>query len=162
MTPKLAVLIQSLSEKNCQGTLSGDSCHPNHTIKAIPVCEFIIAKRNCSKPAIFQSETDAVCERLKCRGYSNWMLTRAKQRVSNIPRTNLLHSKFSNKNVSGVTNVSEKPYRTSSVTFSTTFSTQFRKISDIIKKNAFLSSIHTLRFSLYLMRDINVLQIVIK
>lgn len=73
--------------------LSVDSCHPIHTIKAIPITELIIAKRNCSLTSEFVAETTGIYNRFKQWKYFMWMWDRELKKVINIPKNKLLAEK---------------------------------------------------------------------
>lgn len=57
--------------KSCSGntTLFATSCHPYHTINAIPYAEFISARRNCSTESAFEQECQVISQRLLEIGY---------------------------------------------------------------------------------------------
>ncbi|KAM9311525.1 proteinase-activated receptor 3-like [Gastrophryne carolinensis] len=72
-------------------TLRAESCHPPHTIRAIPVGEMVRARRNCSEQEIFEEELDLISERLGQRGYSPALLTRARDIASARDRSTMLN-----------------------------------------------------------------------
>lgn len=78
--------------KECAGkSLSlATSCHPSHTIRSIPVGEFIRARRNCSSPDSFLQEFNIITSRLKERGYQDWHINRGVTIAKNRDRCTLL------------------------------------------------------------------------
>lgn len=106
-------------------TLHAASCHPLHTVQAIPMGELVRAKRNCSSATAFDIEKQTVCKRLKERQYPPWMLGRATEKIAHVDRESLLG------------NNTHKPLSHISdgfSIFSTPYSLQFKQISDIIHK----------------------------
>ncbi|XP_056416610.1 uncharacterized protein LOC130357893 [Hyla sarda] len=73
--------------------LRADSCHPEHTIKGVPVGKLIRGKRNSSEESVYQAEANAMCTRFRQRGYPNWILDKARKRVDVIQRSDLLTNK---------------------------------------------------------------------
>lgn len=74
-------------------TLNASSCHPLHTVKAVPMGELTRVKRNCSSVESFEDERMNVCNKLKERGYPQWMLNRATNCVAHTDRKHLLRDK---------------------------------------------------------------------
>lgn len=74
----------TLNRKPLSGNtlLSAQSGHPKHTIKGIPVGQFLRLKRICSNDLQFDKESSALYKRFLDRGYPSWMLNRA----LNIPK----------------------------------------------------------------------------
>lgn len=105
-------------------TLLASSCHPEHVVHNIPVGELIRTKRNCSTDQAFTREQKKVCDRLRSRGYPEWTLSRAKHRVANMSRDILLREKD---------NTCQKIDGDNSITFSTTYSKQYREIVRIVQ-----------------------------
>lgn len=103
--------------------LSARSCHPPHTIRAIPIGELTRAKRNCSSIEGYTEERNKVCERLKDRDYPDWILKRAQDRVDHVDRSSLLNT------------VTNRKGNRSRVVFSTPYSTDYTNICKIIKKH---------------------------
>lgn len=58
--------------KTCSGnaTLYATSCHPFHTIRAIPVDKLIRAYRNCLQYTVFFEEYSNISSRLAQHGYT--------------------------------------------------------------------------------------------
>lgn len=59
-------------------TLLATSCHPEHVVHNIPVGELICTRRNCTENNKFHKKQKKVCDRLRSRGYPEWMLQRAR------------------------------------------------------------------------------------
>lgn len=114
--------------------LMANSCHPKHVTKNLPIGELIRVKRNCTLPEVFLEEQDNTFSRLRERAYPPWALDCARTKVRGIDRMTLLDSSHkSSKNKSGrraLRDTNKNP-----VTFSTIYSPQYRKITNIIKKH---------------------------
>lgn len=115
-----------------------EQTHPKHTIKATPMCEMTRTNRNCSTSKGLSQKLDTIQKRHRCHGYPHWMLQSAQNKVSNIPRNRLLEPKKSDVDKMGILH---NGHENSPVTFSTTYSLQFRQISDIVKNH--LSVLHS-------------------
>ncbi|KAM9323956.1 cytochrome P450 2F2-like [Gastrophryne carolinensis] len=121
-------------------TLRADSCHPPHTIRAIPLGEMVRARRNCSEQAAFDMELDVISDRLLNRGYSPNVLERAKNLASGRDRKHMLDkSMYANGNDHG--KLKDKRHRdmaqkkNDKITLVTTYSEEFNKIKQIINKH---------------------------
>lgn len=111
--------------------LSAKSCHPIHPLKAIPICELVRSKRNCSDSIVFHNETNNIFDGLAKRNYSNWMLNRSMDRVKAILREVLLQDKNKIDDERGRSNM--RTNKRNSV-FSTPYTVEFKSISNIINK----------------------------
>ncbi|CAJ0963763.1 unnamed protein product [Ranitomeya imitator] len=103
--------------------LHAKSCHPRHVIKNIPVGELYRFKRNSTTKEVYDRSKREVRGRLAHRGYPSWMLQRAESIVEDIDRETMLNKASSNR-------VSSEEH----IPFTTTYSPQFKEITDIIRK----------------------------
>lgn len=92
-------LVTFRKESSGNVILRENSCHPSHTIRAIPVGELTRAKRNCYLSHDFSHEAETVCDHLRHRGYPDWMLKLAEHRVANTSRQTLLKQRISRSNI---------------------------------------------------------------
>lgn len=78
--------------KDCAGNslLLATSCHPSHTIRSVPVGEFVRAKRNCADDESFLHDCGIISIRLRDRGYNQWLIDRARALASKKERWSLL------------------------------------------------------------------------
>lgn len=111
--------------------LLATSCHASHTIRNLPIGEFIRIKRNCSDAQEYDKQKLVVKNKLLARSYPQWSIDRAMARVQNIQRESLFGKK---------PKVKLKPIE-NKITFSTIYSPQFPSIVAIIKKHLPLLSI---------------------
>lgn len=102
--------------------LNADSNHPQHTLNAIPVGEYLRLKRACSNQTTFNTETESLDNRLHQRGYRNWQVNRAKTNIKHRTRESLLQDKGDK------TGAADIP------TFSTSYSVDFNHIRNILLK----------------------------
>lgn len=100
------------------------SCHPKHIRKNIPYGNYVRAVKNCSEPNHFLLEADKFTHRLKSRGSPKWVLSNALDRAASKERSDLLKNKTKNE-------ISIK----TPVTFSTTYSVEYKKICELVKKH---------------------------
>lgn len=107
--------------------LLATSCHPTHTIRLIPVGEFIRARHNCSSADSFKKECDIITSRLKGRGYQDWHIYRGIAIASNRSRNTLINKSTANKH-------QHKHSGNILVTFVTLFSQEYSQIKGIISK----------------------------
>ena len=70
--------------------LHSTSSHPRHTVKNIPYSLFIRLRKLCSTPAAFSTRCDELCQQLKLRGYHQNVISDARRKAENIPRSESL------------------------------------------------------------------------
>lgn len=93
MTGSPGEIIQSITyRKPTSGNtlLHYKSHHPRHTTKSIPVGEMTGALRNCSQRDDYLSEINTITHRFRTRGYTSWVIDRAKNIGSKKSRTQLI------------------------------------------------------------------------
>lgn len=73
--------------------LQASSDHPKSLIKAIPVGQFLRARRNCSDPDDFIAESKDLYNRFRERGYSHSCIREARRRATRTDRLTLLAKK---------------------------------------------------------------------
>lgn len=122
----------SIFRKSTAGnTLSGvDSSHPKHTLRGIPVEQFLRLKRICSNGRDYKREAENMFKCFEDRGYPRTILHRAMNLADNTPREHLLRDGTSNR-------IRNRSYANSSFqtpVFSTPFSTEYNKIKNIVLK----------------------------
>lgn len=124
-------IISNLYRKPTAGNtlLRADSSHPTHTIKSIPVGQFLRLKRLCTRQIDFEQEAIHMSARFEARGYPRSAINRALSIANKTPRANLLMDKPSNHSRR---NRSEKSHFVP--TFSTPYSAEFHKIKKIVTK----------------------------
>lgn len=111
------VIVSPFIKPMSRNTISlATSCHPSHVTRNILVGELIRAKRNCT---VYEREQKNICSRLKSRNYPQWSLNRAVDKVAHIGRPNLLKE---------TQQAQRCDHKVAPITFSTTYSPQYRKI----------------------------------
>jgi hypothetical protein len=70
--------------------LHSSSAHPKHTVKNIPYSLFLRLRKLCSTPAAFTTRCDELSRQLKLRGYHQNIITEARKKAENIPRSESL------------------------------------------------------------------------
>lgn len=70
--------------------LRADSSHPRHTIRGVPVGQFLRLKCLCSDNLDFIREGEDMIHKFRERGYPETVLNRAFRIASEVPRNNLL------------------------------------------------------------------------
>lgn len=113
-------------------TLYAASCHPLHTLKAIPIGELTRAKENYSTQESFKLETYNICNPLKKRRYPFWMLNITLDGVAKLNIEQFLSDKKDKTTVNTLT----QP-----MVFSTSYSMQYGRVTNIIHK--YLPILHT-------------------
>lgn len=106
--------------------LRANSCHPQHTISAIPKWKLIPAKRACMTEKDFNTEMDTITKRLSQWGYSERTLKDAESSVRIMDRKELLFRDNA---------VMKKSMDIPSIVISTAFSSDFAELRKIIKKH---------------------------
>lgn len=119
-------VVTSLYRKPMAGNtlLHAKSCHPDHTIKSVPVGEFTQTKRTCSDQDIFMQHTMELETRLWDRGYPRWMIERTKSKIKHKTRQSLIHKQKE-----------FTPKSNKLITFSTMYSREYKYITKILKDN---------------------------
>lgn len=117
-------VITSLYRKPSAGNtlLRANSCHPQHTILAVPKGEFIRAKRACTLNEDFDKEAITIRKRLMDRGYKNWIINKAEKEVRLKSRDSMLFESGTKKSDTGFV-------------FSTPYSSSFKDIKKLVHKN---------------------------
>ncbi|XP_068098888.1 uncharacterized protein [Hyperolius riggenbachi] len=121
----LGRVVTKTYRKACAGNslLLASSCHPNHTLRAIPYGEMVRVARNCSDPDALEQELDLVERRLRERGYNKKLIDKARQQVVRRNRRDLL----------GV-GAGRRTGQRRNLTFTTPYSLEYNKVVSIVKK----------------------------
>ncbi|CAJ0930781.1 unnamed protein product [Ranitomeya imitator] len=103
--------------------LHASSSHTSHTIKAIPVGQFLRMRRICSTDQKFEVQAENLKDRFKARGYSNRCIKRAYLRAKNTERHELLFGK------------KKKTASDNCVRFISTYNCQWKRMQEIINSH---------------------------
>lgn len=83
-----AHITTSSFRKKCVGNtiLNAHSCHPRHTIDAIPIGEYIRTKRACTNPETYDTKIKELKHRLTAQGYHKKHFHKATTKVADRSR----------------------------------------------------------------------------
>ncbi|CAJ0968056.1 unnamed protein product [Ranitomeya imitator] len=104
--------------------LHASSAHPSATIKAIPIDQFLRARRICSDDQVYEQQSADLTQRFLNRGYSKCCIRNGYRRAKKTPREHLLYS-LPNKH---------KENNTNQIRLISTFNNQWEDMKMIFKK----------------------------
>lgn len=103
-------LLFILSLRQATHILNAKSCHPKHTIRSIPVGEYIRTKRACSKVDSLHHNLNRLDSRLIDQGYKQWHIRNAQYKTESPSRESLLFNEKNPKDTESITLVFSIPY----------------------------------------------------
>lgn len=78
-------------ETSVNALLHATSSHPESTIKAVPIGQFLRMRRICSQEADFENRAKDLQERFTERGYSKRIVRKAYNRAKNSSHSDLIY-----------------------------------------------------------------------
>ncbi|OCT56045.1 hypothetical protein XELAEV_180029711mg, partial [Xenopus laevis] len=116
--------------------LQASSCHPKHVINAVPIGQFMRLRRLCTDVQEFVSQSEALRQRFRARGYSEKHLNQAFNKALNYcpnERRESLNQRIDNNSLVNITTQSEQV--NNPIHFITEFSLQYNHIKRLFERN---------------------------
>lgn len=115
--------------------LLATSCHPPHVVHNIPLGKLIRMRRNSTWDSMYYTHSEPEEDPFKKNTLSPWTIERAKKQMASVDRSRLISG--SRCNIGSHSNSTDR-----SITFCTTYSSQFLQIVRIIKHYLLLLCTH--------------------